>query len=211
MPLSSAGSSRCPPEIAWHGHMVPHRSVPRFFSLSLAATVERLLHPYRVVLSRVDFWEASGTGLSARRRRQLAKSTLETRRITGKPSSPFASHGRKLAAAVVVVLLLLIIIVVVVPIIVGTIFHFAFVRDPSRSGGICSKHASFRVISVCGNMRRSSERNNNLEISIIQKFKVSFFHTFSRFDSLILSLDFTIFSLTLLYFILLICNIRAND
>lgn len=166
MPLSSAGSSRCPPEIAWHGHMVPHRSVPRFFSLSLAATVERLLHPYRVVLSRVDFWEASGTGLSARRRRQLAKSTLETRRITGKPSSPFASHGRKLAAAVVV-LLLLIIIVVVIPIILATIFHFAFVRDPSRSGGISSTHASLRVISVCGNMRRSLEGNNDLDISLI--------------------------------------------
>lgn len=90
-PYPPLGPPVAPPPQRSHGHMVPYRSVPRFFSLSLAATVERLLHPYRVVLSRVDFWEASGTGLSARRRRQLAKSTLETRRITGKPSSPFAS------------------------------------------------------------------------------------------------------------------------
>lgn len=129
--------------VTWHG---PPPVSAAVFSLSLAATVERLLHPYRVVLSRVDFWEASGTGLSARRRRQLAKSTLETRRITGKPSSPFASHGRKLAAAVVVVvLLLLIVVVVVIPVIVGTIFHFPFVRDPSRNAGICLKQAPLLV------------------------------------------------------------------
>lgn len=200
MPLSSAGSSRCPPEIAWHGHMVSHRSVPRFFSLSLAATVERLLHPYRVVLSRVDFWEASGTGLSARRRRQLAKSTLETRRITGKPSSPFASHGRKLAAAVVVVLLLLIIIVVVVLIIVGTIFHFAFIRDPSRSGGICSKHASYHMISVWENTQQNSKGNSNLETSIIRKFSLIFPHSLDSI--LIFSLDFTMLAYSILQYIL---------
>lgn len=74
------------------------RTSNAIFSLSLAATVERLLHPYQVVLSRVDFWEASGTGLSARRCcHQLAKSTLETRRVTGKPSLlRLASDSRKL-------------------------------------------------------------------------------------------------------------------
>jgi len=133
VPLSSAGSSRCPSGTSMVWIHDPPPVSAAVFSLSLAATVERLLHPYRVVLSRVDFWEASGTGLSARRRRQLAKSTLETRRITGKPSSPFASHGRKLVAAIVVVVLFLLVVVVVVSIVVGTIFHFAFVRDPSRT------------------------------------------------------------------------------
>lgn len=111
-------------------HAHPSLVSTAVFSLSLAATVERLLHPYRVVLSRVDFWEASGTGLSARRRcrRHLAKSTLETRRITGKPSSPLASHGRKLVSTAAVV-----VDVVVVVVVVGTIFHFAFVRNPSRT------------------------------------------------------------------------------
>lgn len=57
---------------------------PAFFSpLAAVRDSRRLLHPYREALSSVDFWEASGTGLSAR---QL-EIGLERRRITGKLSS----------------------------------------------------------------------------------------------------------------------------
>lgn len=62
----------------------PHPFPPAFFSpLAAVRDSRRLLHPYREALSSVDFWEASGTGLSAR---QL-EIGLERRRITGKLSS----------------------------------------------------------------------------------------------------------------------------
>lgn len=75
---------RLPP--SWPCHCrPPHPFPPAFFFSPLAAVRDsrRLLHPYREALSSVDFWEASGTGLSAR---QL-EIGLERRRITGKLSS----------------------------------------------------------------------------------------------------------------------------
>lgn len=128
--------SRGPPGAAadthTHAAHTPHRSVLRFFSLSLAATVGdyfiRIEWYYRESISGKLAVPASLAATAASVAAAAAACSspnqlVETRRITGKLSSPFAS--RKLVLAVVVGLL--------VRARLRRIFHFAFVRDPSRA------------------------------------------------------------------------------